>query len=196
MIVPALFLLLSVAGIAAALMLPGLSDLMLLAAPSAIACLILLASAYLRRAKTTRTAKQTYIILDGSNIMYWNGGTPQAATLREVVTHLQGRGFTPGAVFDANAGHILFGKYFHHSAMGRAIGLPEDKVMVVQKGTPADPTILAAARDLGARIVTNDRYTNWSATHPEVREPGRLIRGGYRDGQLWLDLEPVNHRAS
>ena len=61
-------------------------------------------------------------------------------------------------------------------------------LVVVNKGTPADITILAAAKDSGARIVTNDRYRDWADVHPEVREPGYLIRGGYRDGKLWFDM--------
>jgi hypothetical protein len=48
---------------------------------------------------------------------------------------------------------------------------------------------LAAAADLGARVVTNDRYRDWVEQHPEVTEPGHLIRGGYKAGKLWLDLE-------
>ena len=168
---------------------PALSDLILLAAPCAIASVFLLLRAWFRRGKTDRPlAKSKYIVLVGSNIMHWKDGTPQVETVREVVQYLKVQGFSPGVVFDANAGHILFGKYHHHGAMGKQIGLPEDRVMVVQKGTPADPTILAAARVLGARIVTNDRYMDWSDTHPEVQETGRLIRGGYREGKLWLDL--------
>jgi hypothetical protein len=91
-------------------------------------------------------------------------------------------------VFDANAGHKLTGRYKHDHALGKLLGLPEARVMVVDKGTPADPTILAAARDLGARVVTNDRYRDWAETHPEVASAGHLIRGGYRDGHLWLDM--------
>jgi Zc3h12a-like Ribonuclease NYN domain len=196
MIVPVLLFMVSLAGVAAAVALPGLSDLVLLAAPCAIASLILILRAYPVRETTTdqrrrpiRRLKAKHIVIDGSNVMHWKDRTPQIETVRDVVQHLKNRGFTPGVVFDANAGHILFGKYQHHSAMGRRIGLPEDRVMVVQKGTPADPSILAAARDLEARIVTNDRYADWADTHPEVREPGRLIRGGYREGALWLDLE-------
>ena len=189
MIVPIILTLLSLAGITAALALHQLSDLILLAAPCAAASAILLLRGYFQRGtfgKKSVTPK--YIVLDGSNIMHWKDGTPQIEAVREVVQYLKGQGYSPGVVFDANAGHILFGKYLHHRAMGKQIGLPEDRVMVVQKGTPADPTILAAARDLGASIVTNDRYKDWSDTHPEVHDPGRLIRGGYREGALWLDM--------
>jgi hypothetical protein len=189
MIVPLILFLFSLAGIAASLTQPGVSDLILLATPCALASLFLLARAFSRRTKGRDQPPQKMIVIDGSNVMHWKDGTPQIDSLREVVQHLTSLGFAPGVVFDANAGHLTTGKYQHHGAMGKLLGLPEDRVMVVHKGTPADPTILAAARDLGARIVTNDRYLDWADAHPEVREPGHLIRGGFRAGQVWLNLD-------
>lgn len=62
------------------------------------------------------------------------------------------------------------------------------QIVVVPKGTQADSHILTAARGLGARIVTNDRFRDWADMFPEVHDKGHLIRGGYRDGVLWLDL--------
>lgn len=129
-----------------------------------------------------------YVVVDGSNVLHWKDGTPDLETLREVLAHLIGRGLTPGVVFDANAGYKIAERHHNDHAFSRMLGLPEDRVMVVAKGTPADPVILAAARDMGARIVTNDRYRDWVETHPEVQSPGHLIRGGYREGKLWLDL--------
>ena len=64
----------------------------------------------------------------------------------------------------------------------RAGGRPEDALAGVEQA-------VAAARDLGARIVSNDRYRDWAADHPEVATPGHLVRGGYREGALWLDLD-------
>ena len=200
MIVPFILLLISSAGLSAALIKPGLADLILLAAPCAVASLILLLGANRRRGRqdsgNVRPRRppfwrrdKKYVIVDGSNVMHWNNGTPQLQTLRDVVRHLKKQGFTPGVVFDANAGHILTGKYQHHSAMAQLLDLPEDRVMVVDKGTPADPTILAAAKELNARIVTNDRYRDWAGDHPEIAIPGHLIRGSYAAGKLWLDLE-------
>jgi hypothetical protein len=127
--------------------------------------------------------------------MHWKDGTPQVETLREVLALLRARGFSPGVVFDANAGYLLAGRYQHHSALGKLVGLPESRVMVVDKGTSADAIVLAAARDHGARIVTNDRYRDWTDLHPEVRHPGHLIRGGYRDGVLWLALDEAKATA-
>lgn len=189
MIVPLVLFLMSLVGAAVAQTVPVFSDLILIAAPCALASLILLLRAWFRSVARAKAAKQKWVIIDGSNVMHWNDGTPQIDTLREVVQHLKAQGFSPGVVFDANAGHILAGKYLHHGAMGRLLGLPEDKVMVVHKGTQADVTILAAAKDLGARVVTNDRYRDWMDTHPEVKEPGYLVKGGYRAGKLWLDLD-------
>lgn len=60
--------------------------------------------------------------------------------------------------------------------------------MIVPRGEPADPTLLAAARDHGVRIVTNDKFRDWADSFPEIATAGTLIRGGYRGGQLWLDL--------
>ena len=183
MIVPLLLLLTSCAAVAVALTVPGLSDFVLLAGPGALASLILLLRALLRR-----KAKPKWILIDGSNVLYWRDGTPQLDALREVVAHLVARGYTPGVVFDANAGYLVSGKYQHHGEMGALLGLPEDRVMVVSKGEPADPVLLAAARDLEARIVTNDRYRDWAEAHPVVTTPGHLIRGGFRDKAVWLDL--------
>ena len=206
MIVPLILFIASLTGIGAALALPELSDAILIAAPAALASLLLLLWE-VRGGRTTRhkinlpsrrprrsvieRERPKHIVVDGSNVMHWKVGTAQIETVRAVVDHLKQRGFTPGVVFDANAGHILTGKYQHHGAMGRLLGLSEEGIMVVDKGTPADPTILAAAKDLKARIVTNDRYRDWVADYPEILVKGQLVRGGYSAGALWLDLEIV-----
>lgn len=104
--------------------------------------------------------------------------------------------YTPGVVFDANAGYLLSGKYQHDGALAKSLGIPEERVMVVPKGTPADPAILAAALDLGAKIVTNDRFRDWADQHPEIHQPGYLIRGGFKSGELWLDVsEPAGREV-
>lgn len=207
MIVPFILFLLSLAGIAAAFVLPGLSDLILLAASCAIASGILLLRASLRRSKPipqpnrhvpkpSKTGrgifgrlKKRYIVVDGSNVMYWKDKKAQIETVRDVVQHLKNQGFAPGVVFDANVGHLLTNKYQHHRKMAELVGLPEDRVLVVHKGTQADEYILTVARGLGVPVVTNDQYRDWAETYPEVRDPGQLVRGGYREGKLWLDLE-------
>lgn len=206
MIVPFILLLISSVGMAATVLAPGFADLIVLAVPCVAASLLLLIHGLIaKRRQTLGSAphadagvrkrrsrfwqrRRRYVVVDGSNVLHWKDGKPQLDTLREVVRHLKKQGYTPGVVFDANAGHILTGKYQHHSAMAKLLDLPQDRVMVVDKGVPADPTILAAAQHLTAQIVTNDRYRDWAETYPEVHTPGHLIRGRYLDGQLHLDL--------
>ncbi|MDP4032021.1 MAG: hypothetical protein Q8P60_04055 [Pseudorhodobacter sp.] len=175
--------------VVATLALPGLSDLLVLSGACALASLIILAQAWRRRTIRGPKAPPRYIVVDGSNVIHWKDETPQIDTLRAVLRHLTDLGYSPGVVFDANAGYKITGRYQHDGALGRLLGLPEDRVMVVAKGTPADPTVLTAARDLGARVVSNDRFRDWAETFPEVLEPGHVVRGGYRGGKLWIGLE-------
>lgn len=212
MIVPFLLFIASFLGCAAAVLLPGANDLVMLAGPMAVASLWLLLWAWagLRpsspfkdvtssipdqprgpkrpRPKLFSRSKPKWVVVDGSNVMHWKDGTPQIAPIKEVIAKLTSAGYSPGVVFDANAGYKLQGRYKHDFAFGQMLGLPEDRVMVVPKGTSADPMILAAARDLDARIVSNDRFRDWTDRHPEVTKAGHVITGGYRDGQVWLDL--------
>jgi hypothetical protein len=191
--VPVFLVLASLVGVGAALSVPGWADLAPLAGLCAFAGLILIGAALLRLEPRAAAAPR-WVIVDGSNVMYWKDDTPQIETVREVLDHLAALGFSPGIVFDANAGHLLAGRYLHHAAFAGLLGLAEDRVMVVNKGTPADATILAAARDLGAQIVSNDRYQDWRDQHPEVDRPGALIRGGFEDGALWLALDDAVQR--
>jgi hypothetical protein len=191
--VPVFLVLASLVGVGAALSVPGWADLAPLAGICAFAGLILIGAALLR-VEPRAAAAPRWVIVDGSNVMYWKDDTPQIETVREVLDHLAALGFSPGIVFDANAGHLLAGRYLHHAAFAGLLGLAEDRVMVVNKGTPADATILAAARDLGAQIVSNDRYQDWRDQHPEVDRPGALIRGGFEDGALWLALDDAVQR--
>jgi Zc3h12a-like Ribonuclease NYN domain len=192
MILPAilLFLCSALAGYAYLQDGPVLSDLMLLALILGLASLILLIKSAIRPRvdrPEAQDAPHRWIVIDGSNVMHWMDNTPRIETVRAVVSELMLRGYSPGVVFDANAGYKLGGGYMGDRELGRLVGLPRDRVFVVPKGTQADPFLLASARDLGARIVTNDRFRDWAEAHPEVRDPGHLIRGGYRDGALWLD---------
>ncbi|MBY6203163.1 hypothetical protein KUV65_17470 [Maritalea mobilis] len=188
MIVPLFLLILSLAGVAAAVLVPEFSDLLLIAAPSAVASLFLLLKAWRGRPDAGGATK--YIVIDGSNVMHWANGEPSIEPVQDVVRHLKRLGFTPGVIFDANAGYLLSGRYQHDQEFEKLLGLKRDRVMVVNKGEPADPTILQAAQDMNARVVTNDRYRDWADQFPSIRQPGFLVRGGFSEGRLWLNLDP------
>jgi hypothetical protein len=192
MIVPVLLLVLSLCGLAFALIVPGMSDLLLLAAPSSLAALWLILQAWPRR---DDTPQRPLVVIDGSNVMHWWDQVPKLSPVRDVVRRLEAMGYTPGIVFDANAGHRLIGRYQHDHDFAKLLGLPTSRVLVVDKGTPADPKILAAARDMNASVISNDQFRDWAQRFPEVQQPGFLVRGGYRDGRLWLDLDEAAEAA-
>lgn len=131
--------------------------------------------------------ERNWILVDGSNVMHWEDNTPHVEPLRRVVNALKAQGLDPGVVFDANAGWKLFGRYMGESELSQILGLPRDQVLVVPKGSPADPWILTTARDFGARIVTNDHYRDWADDHPEVAAPGFLVHGGLSGTGVWLE---------
>lgn len=188
MIAPFVLLLLSVLGMALTWEMP---DAFLLAVLTAIASvLVFLRAVWGKRGRTVPPPKavQKMAVIDGSNVMYWRDGTPQLNTVKLVVQQIMLDGFTPGVMFDANAGYLLEDRYIGDMGFAKRLGLSKDHVMVVPKGVQADAYILKSARDLGAVIVTNDRFRDWYADYPEAAEPGHLIQGGFRGGFLWLDL--------
>ena len=156
----------------------------------ALACLFFflwgLAIRKLAKQKAKKTKPARPILIDGSNVMHWKEGKPNIEVVQRLVFALDKSGYHPGVIFDANAGYKLFDRYLDDAPLAHAIGLPEDQVLVVPKGTPADQFLLNAARDMGAPIVTNDRFRDWLDDFPEFAEPGRLIQGGYRKGAPYL----------
>jgi hypothetical protein len=144
-----------------------------------------------RRPKAAQSVEESWVLVDGSNVMHWQDQTPSLDPVKAVVVQLAAQGYVPGIVFDANAGWKLMGRYLHDGDFARLLGIHSRQVRVVPKGTQADPFLLQTSREFGARIVTNDRYRDWAADHPEVLEPGFLIQGRMLDGQVWLKgLDP------
>lgn len=134
----------------------------------------------------------TLAVIDGSNVMYWRGNTPDVRAVEAVLSLLERRGYKTGVMFDANAGYKLTGRYLREKELAFVLGLKTDRVMVVPKGTQADPYLLKYAQGSGAILISNDRFRDRIADFPELSAPGRLVRGGYRencaDAGAWLDL--------
>lgn len=172
---------------------PALPDWLLPAVPVVavivLIALVVFAIAVLRPAAAPADPglAPRWILVDGSNVMHWKDNRPDWLPLRQVVGQLGGRGFTPGVVFDANAGYKLTGAYMNDRALARALGIPAARVLVAPKGTPADVYLLETARDLQAPVVTNDRYRDWAESYPEIAEAGFLVRGGFREGEVWME---------
>lgn len=181
--------------------LEGLPDTILIAAILAFAVLALLglgAVFFGRPSERRRTSgarsdlkaladdHRQAVLIDGSNVIYWLDNTPQLAPLLQVIHDLSRRGMKPGIVFDANIGYKLMEKFMGERDLSRLLSLPRDQILVVPKGKQADPFLLETARDLNARIVTNDRYRDWTDRFPDVAQPEKLIRGEMRDGKVLL----------
>jgi hypothetical protein len=184
--VPMILFLLSLLGVAVFWISP---DAMLLALVSAVASGVLLLLAWRNpKARAKPDRPRDWVVIDGSNVMYWKDGTPQIATVQAVARAVEAAGLTPAVVFDANAGYLLEDRYLHDHALAQRLGVAEARVLVVPKGVQADPYILKTAREVGGRVVSNDRFRDWAADYPEVGLGGHVIAGGYRDGAVWLNL--------
>ena len=125
-------------------------------------------------------AERSYDILIGQDLLAELGGA--IAQVFDKTSHAV-------VMFDANVGYHLSGEFMNDAAMSKLLKLPKDRVLVAPRGTPADEMILQAARDLGARIVTNDRYRDWVEAFPEITDPGYLIQGRYQQGDVKLLTE-------
>lgn len=136
-----------------------------------------------RRPTKAETIPQNAIVVDGSNVMHW-GGDPSAKVLRRVIDHLKNKGLSPYVIFDANVGYKLQDRYMDDAPMARLLGLPVAQVLVVQKGQIADEIILQFAQAGGHRIVSNDRFRDWSVQYNFVKTKGRMVRGTFREGAL------------
>ena len=159
-------------------------DVLILLSPAFAVFLILL----LRRAPgRAQSPARLPVVVDGSNVMYWRDNRPNLDTVTEVVGTLVENGYRPVVWFDANAGYHLIGRYAYDGELARALGLPKRQVIVVPKGTPADPALLAGARELGAPVVSNDRFRDWQADFADVLA-GRMIRGRPVADGIHLDV--------
>lgn len=123
------------------------------------------------------------IVLDGSNIMYW-GGDPSAKALNHVIGFLAQKNFSPVVIFDASAGYRLSDRFMTEIDFARLTSLPERQILVVNKGVVADEVILDFATTHKLRIVTNDRYRDWSVQFPMVKQKGRLLKGSFANGNV------------
>lgn len=182
----ALVVLAAAVAIVVALVVPGQSGLLVLAGPCLVAGLWLWWRRRIPQRPAPSAAKGRYVIVDGSNVLHWNAGTPQLETVVAVLAELARRGLTAGVMFDATVGYRIGDRYQDDAELAHRLGLPVDRVLVMPKGSPADRTILEAARRFGAQVVTNDRYRDWETDFPEVAAPGLLVRGGVRNGKVWL----------
>lgn len=123
-----------------------------------------------------------WIVVDGSNVMHWQGDVAELETVAVVLKALIKDGFHPVVWFDANVGYKVSDRFMSDAALARHLPVPKRQIMVSPSGTPADPLILEGAIELGARVVTRDRFRDWVDQYPRVKEAGFLLRGSVENG--------------
>lgn len=128
------------------------------------------------------------VLIDGSNVLYWQGGEPTIEAVRLVLRAVEERGLRPLVGFDANIGYLVAGRFLGAGDLAALLDLPPYQVSVAPKGKPADPLLLGEAARLDARVITNDRYRDWARKFPQVARPGFLVRGCIRGSTADLDF--------
>ena len=181
MVVPLILLVLSVAGMVLSVLTygPVLSDALLICVISTFAAFVLILVS--RRRQIRR-----YIVIDGSNVMHWQNDLPSIATLRAVLGELKKQDYVPVVWFDANVGYKIGDRYLGPQPLAKKLGIPAEQILVAPKGTPADPLLLDCAVKLQAKVVTNDRFRDWTETHPQTKVPGFLVTGNVHDDEVVL----------
>lgn len=124
-----------------------------------------------------------FIVVDGSNIMHWNG-EPSERVVNRVLVALQKKGFVPLIFFDANVGYKLWDRYANADYVAPRIGVRPNRVFVVPKGVTADEMLLDYASQTGLRVVTNDRFLDWRQKFPKIADKGFLVKGTVREGTV------------
>lgn len=134
-----------------------------------------------RRSAQIDTSK--YIIVDGSNVMYW-GGDPSFMVLSKVLGSLQENGLTPIVYFDANVGYKLWNRHVYAREIAQMLELDPRQVALSPSGVTADEVLLEQATRDGLRVVSNDRFRDWKLTFPKVGQKGFLVRGRWQQGTV------------
>ena len=141
------------------------------------------------RKRPERSPEGNWIVVDGSNVLYWDGDTPDLASVGHVLAILKSEGYDPLVWFDANVGYLIGDKWMGPGPLSERLGMSREHVFVAEKGTPADPLLLERAERLGARVVTNDKYRDWVERFPRVQEEGFLVRGFISRDEVGLEWE-------
>ena len=113
------------------------------------------------------------VVIDGTNVLYWDGEQAELSTLCIVVDDLRRRGYAPFVFLDASSRHHLNDKTMTEKSFAKTLGLPQARVRVCPAKTEADAFILRFAREQALPVVSNDRFGD---RHEQTRGL-KLIKG-------------------
>lgn len=120
------------------------------------------------------------VLVDASNVAHsTEGGEARLRNIRLVEDKLRQEGLEPIIVADAALRHQIDDKAAYEKL------IDEGKVHQAPAGTDADYFILSFAREMDARVLTNDRFRDRAKDFP--RERNRVIRFMIVDGEVVLE---------
>ncbi len=135
--------------------------------------------------------KLDWVVIDGSNVMHWFDETPSLNTVSQVAQHLIDLGYWPIVWFDANVGYKVGSRYMGEAALARHLPVSAKAIRVAPKGSPADPLLLAEAGRLRARVVSNDKFRDWTEEFPQLHDESFLIRAKVHATGLTMEIKPA-----
>lgn len=120
------------------------------------------------------------VLVDASNVAHaTEGGEARLANIHIVQQKLRDEGFEPLVVADAALRHQIDDKQGYEKLVDDGV------VHQAPAGTDADYFILSFAREMNARILTNDRFRDRAEEFAEERD--RIIRFMIVDGEVVLE---------
>ena len=120
------------------------------------------------------------VLVDAANVAHsTEGATAKLSNIHLVMDKLREEGFRPLIVADAALRHQIDDKAAYEKLIEDGV------VQQAPAGTDADYFILSFAREMSARILTNDRFRDRAAEFSEERD--RVIRYMIVDGAVVLE---------
>lgn len=121
------------------------------------------------------------IVVDGTNVLFWEDETPKLETLRKVVRALEARKFEPVVFLDASTRHHLKDRTLGEAKFARVLELPVNRVMVVPKGSEADAFLLKYAKKQRIPVLSNDKFRDRAREkHGLSLHGGSVVKGRVR----------------
>ena len=133
----------------------------------------------IKRPKTGPRPDSERVIVDASNVAHASEHSVQLANVRLVRDRLTEDGMTPILVADAALRHQI------DDADGYEALVKAGEIQQAPAGTDADYFILTFARELGASVLSNDRFKDRIAHFPDVKD--RIIRYMIVAGEVVLE---------
>ncbi|MGB5558598.1 MAG: hypothetical protein WBN04_11365 [Paracoccaceae bacterium] len=93
--------------------------------------------------------------------------------------------------FDANVGYKVGSRYMTERDLALHLPLSSHAIRVAPKGSPADPLLLAEAVRLRGRVVSNDKFRDWTKEFPQLRDDAFLVRATIHGTGLTMEIKPA-----